>query len=70
MNMKDFLRRCLAIVLVLSMVLSTGVASAFAASTGSAKSSLDTSSAIIAEPSEDLELLQDTLKDATNQLSV
>ena len=67
--MKDFLRRCLAIVLVLSMVLSTGVASAFAASTGSTKSSLDTSSALIAEPSEDLELIQDTLKDAANQLS-
>lgn len=69
--MKDFLKRCLAMLLVISMVLGTGITTASATSTDSQVpgTTADTENAIILEPSEDLALIQDTVSQHTHQLN-
>ena len=68
--MKDLLKRCLAMLLVISMVLSTGITSAAASSgTENPGTSLDTENAITLEPSNDLELIQDSMDNMKNQLT-
>ena len=58
--MKDFLKRCLAMLLVVSMVLSTGITTASATSSSSETpgTTADTENAIVLEPSEKTELLK------------
>ena len=66
--MRDILRRCLALVLVMSLVLSTGVTGAFA--TGSdAAASVKTENAIIAGPDADQELLSSTIDNAMKKIT-
>ena len=65
--MKDMLRRCLALVLVVSLVLGTGVTGAFAASPGA--SAVDTENALVARPDPDQALLRDTMADAMNGIT-
>lgn len=68
--MKDLLKRCLAMLLVISMVLSTGITSAAASSgTENPGTSADTENAITLEPSNDLELIQDSMDNMKNQLT-
>ena len=69
--MKDFLKRCLALLLVVSMVLSTGITTASATSSSSETpgTTADTENAIVLEPSEKTELLQDSIADMKEQLT-
>ena len=69
--MKDLFKRCLALVMVLSLVLGTGVASALAASVRSddVVITANVEDAIIADPFGQHDLMQDVLDDMTTQLS-
>lgn len=68
--MKEFFRRCLAIVMVLSMLLGTGITGAFAVSADSGKApAVDVSNAIIADPSQNYALAQDILSGSQEQIS-
>ena len=69
--MKDFLKRCLAMLLVISMVLSTGITGAAATSSGSETTgtSADTENAITLEPSDKTELIRDSMESMKNQLT-
>lgn len=69
--MKDLLKRCLAMLLVISMVLSTGITGVAATSSGSESTgnSVNTENAITLEPSDDLELIQDTMDNMKHQLT-
>ena len=71
--MKNVLKRCLVLVMVVSMLLGTGVGQAMAASAASVGGSdvitADVENAIVADPAGDYELAQDVLADSLNQLT-
>ena len=67
-HMRDIFRRCLALVLVLSLVLSTGLVSAFATGSDADVTVLNTDNAIAAKPDADQELIHESLDNEANEI--